>query len=160
LGRQNNPVPPSGHYDWLVHLDRRLISPMELLQASAWAPPQLTHRFVGPEPPPGALRPFGHLAPWFDASTRLYRVFELLEPRDPTPGAEIGGRVCGKINLNTVWDVETLRALCDPQPGNAFTRSDVDSLFARLLALRTPAGTPGAGDRPFLGLGVGHSPAP
>src|SRR5262249_26194946 len=47
LGRQNNPVPPNGHYDWLVHLDRHLISPMELLLASAWAPPLLTHRFVG-----------------------------------------------------------------------------------------------------------------
>jgi hypothetical protein len=106
------------------------------------------------------LRPFGHLAPWFEQGNRLYRTFELLEARDPTPGAEVGGRVCGKVNLNTVWDVETLRALCDPQPGNAFTQDEVDAIFARLVALRAPGGMPGPGDRPFRGLGVGHSPAP
>src|SRR5262249_39063281 len=32
----------------------------------------------------------------------------------------LGDRVPGKININTIWDVETLQALCDKQTSNNF----------------------------------------
>jgi hypothetical protein len=160
LGRRNDPAPPSGHYDWLVHLDRQPVSPPELLQVAGCAPPRLTHRFISPDAPGGPPRPFNHLVPWFDEGNRLYRVFEYLQAHDRLAGVVAGGRVPAQVNLNTVWDPETLRALCDPQPGNQFTAADVDAVFARLLALRTPDGTPGPDDRPFLGMAVGVSPAP
>jgi hypothetical protein len=182
LGRPNDPAPAGGHYDWLVHLDRQLISPIELLHVSGQPPHRLTHRFLGRDvlagPPsrsvlagPGLTlagpgsgqareRPFDHRVPWFDETNRLYRVFEFLQTHDRVAGVSPGGRVPGKVNLNTVWDVETFRALCDPQPGNHFTLADVDAVFARLVALRTPAGAPGPDDRPFLGMAVGVSPKP
>src|SRR5262249_30654620 len=160
LGRQNIPIPASGHYDWLVHLDRRLISPMELLHVSGYAPHQLTHRFISRDDPTGLVKPFNHRVPWSDQSNRLYRVLELLEAGGRPAGVPAGGRIPGKVNLNTVWDVETFRALCDPQAANGFTGADVDTVFARLLALRTPKGTPGPADHPFLGMGVGVTPKP
>src|SRR6185437_10859816 len=98
--------------------------------------------------------------PWFDQANRLYRVFEYLSAHSPGAGALAGVRVPGKVNLNTVWDAETFRALCDAQPGSAFTDADVDAIFRRLLALRTPGGTPGPADRPFLGMAAGFTPAP
>jgi hypothetical protein len=169
LGRLNQPTPPTGHYDWLVHLDRALVSPAELLHVSGCAPWQLTHRFLSRDIAGGPVRPFNHRGPWFDEDTRLYRVFELLETRLPGSWTEPGGRVPGKINLNTIWDPETLLALCDPQPGNHFTAADVynprdprdpNSIFGRLMKSRTPGGVPGPEDRPFLGMAVGRSPGP
>jgi hypothetical protein len=62
-----------------------------------------------------------------------------------------------------------LLALCDPQLGNHFTDADVynpanpkdaNTVYGRLLALRTPADAPGRSDRPFLSLAVGHIPMP
>ena len=61
-------VPTQGalsKYDWLaVHLDRQVVSPMELLFASAYPPFQLTQRFI--DPSSGSTVAFGHMAPWFD----------------------------------------------------------------------------------------------
>jgi hypothetical protein len=160
LGRRNDPVPGAGRYDWLVHLDRRLISPMELLHVSGYPPHQLTQRFISRDPTGGPARPFNHRVPWFDQANRLYRVFEYLTAQPPGTEVAVSGRGGGKINLNTVWDPETFRALCDAQPGSAFTAADVDALFQRLLALRTPDGKPGPADRPFLGMAAGFAPAP
>jgi hypothetical protein len=151
FGLPNDPAPAAGHYDWLVHLDRPLISPMELLAVAGCQPHQLTHRFVTEE------GPFNHRAPWFDQARRLYRVLEFLETRDRAAGTGVGGRTPGKINLNTVWDPETFRALCDPQPPNGFTTAEVDAIYRRMLRLRTPSGTPGADDRPFLSLTAGYA---
>jgi hypothetical protein len=165
FGLTNNPVPASGHYDWLVHFDRQLVSPMELVHVSGFPPHELTQRFGGSSSP----RPFGQRVPWFDQSNRLYRAFAFLGTGSRVAGTAAGGRVAGRVNVNTIWDPETLLALCDPQPANGFMAAQVanpadptdpNTIFGRLLALRTPGGVPGAKDRPFLGLGVGHSPAP
>jgi hypothetical protein len=169
FGRPNEPPPLTGQYDWLVHLDRALVSSAELLHVSGFAPWQLTHRFLSRDGFAGPVRPFNHLAPWFDEDTRLYRVFEFLETRVPGSRTELGGRLAGKINLNTIWDPETLLALCDPQPGNHFTAADVynpidpsdpKTVYGRLMRSRTPGGVPGPDDRPFRGMAVGRSPGP
>jgi hypothetical protein len=151
FGLRNSPPPAAGRYEWLVHLDRPLISPMELLEVAGCPPHQLTHRFVTEE------GPFNHRPPWFDQSRRLYRVLEFLETRDRAAGVGVGGRIPGRVNLNTIWDPETFRALCDPQPPNHFTMAEVNAIFERLLQQRTPAGVPGPGDRPFLSLATGFS---
>jgi hypothetical protein len=156
FGRINNPVPSGGHYDWLVHLDRQLINPMELLQVSGCQPHQLTQRFMTGNT---VAQRFKHRAPWFDPGSRLYRVFEFVEAREHAAGVLLGGRLPGQINLNTLWDPEPFLALCDPQPANAFSLPDVQSIYTALTGQRTPSGVPGAGDQPFLSLATGPTPA-
>src|SRR6185436_8459149 len=55
-------------FDWLVHLDRPLVSPLELIHVSAVAPHQLTPSFMVAPPPgsPATVQPdrFRHTAPW------------------------------------------------------------------------------------------------
>src|SRR5262249_7637906 len=74
-------------FDWLVHLDRELVSPMELLHVSAYKPHELTQQFVTNG------KPFGHYAPWFDENNRLYRLFEFVECH---------GRMSGASNVNLI----------------------------------------------------------
>jgi hypothetical protein len=168
FGRANVPAPE--HYDWLTHLDRAPISPVELLHVSGYQPYQLTQRFMTIDAA-GGLLPFAHRAPWLDdgqapggPSYRLYRLFEFLD----AAGDSAVGRLPGKINLNTVWDAEILQALCDPQPANAFTTADVNSLFARFLYdptqsvygpwRRSQQLVPGPDDKPFQGYSAGSYP--
>jgi hypothetical protein len=169
LGRPDIPVPLSGHYDWLVHLDRPLLSPIELLQVSGYPPHQLTQRFITRDRLTGAIIPFGQRVPWFDEDNRLYRIFEFLQAKSPSNNSAPTERVAGRVNINTIWDPETLLALCDPQPSNHFTESDIynptdpldpNTVYGRVLTLRTPEGAPGSSDRPFISLAVGHSPKP
>lgn len=92
-----------GPFDWLVHLDRQLISPMELLHVAAVKPHLLTQEFIkllgG-----GTLQKYAHRVPWNDEdqslgsidSHRLYRFFELVATRSRAAGLEaptIGGHV-------------------------------------------------------------------
>jgi hypothetical protein len=124
FGLQNTPVLPAlppAQFDWLVHLDRALISPMELLQVSGYQPYQLTQNFIAFNNN-GILTKFLHRAPWFSQSHRLYRAFTHLRTGDRTTGVSTlgGNRLPGKININMVWDIETFRALCDAQPSNGF----------------------------------------
>jgi hypothetical protein len=244
-------------FDWLVHMDRDLISPMELLHVSAYKPHELTQQFMNPTGNSPYAPKFNHYAPWFNEQLRLYRTFEFLECRSPgsgvanitflppvgiaagtqtvdlatgvtnnllnvalttylnqptgvTPGngalwtiaqgsilivdgggpneervlvTAVGGssvqatflrnhnnnpsitvpftrgRQPGKININTVWDKETFRALCDAQQCNCFVGagptpdSIADGIFNNFMA-------PGAGNyaKPFAGYGVGLDP--
>jgi hypothetical protein len=255
--------PRTNPFNWLVHPDRQLISPMELLHVSAFKPHELTQQFVtGTAAAPAA---FQHYAPWFDKglaagnSARLYRLMEFLETRsrasgltavattatDPVtkpgtvavhcpltgttgaglawaiqPGAVLaiepgtvreenvrvisvdttaktftanflkphpdpagaattfrvvltmtGGRIPGKININTIWDIETFQALCDSQKPNGFTAAQVNTLFKAMIDSRTKpratdvpntvtsAGTPTDQDKPFLSLATGLTAA-
>lgn len=76
FGFANYPLPQSGHYDWLVHLDRTPISPMELLHVSGFAPYMLTQQFMLGDDTKATIatggggsivNSFAHYAPWFDA---------------------------------------------------------------------------------------------
>lgn len=142
-------------FDWLAFLDRKLISPMELLFVSGFKPHELTQQFMLD------TGSFKHLAPWFDDNMRLYRALEFLETRNRSAGVALGERIPAKINLNTIWDKETFRALCDPQNGNSnsFDLAAVDALFDALMAQRTPGGAPGPNDKPFVSLAAAISPS-
>jgi hypothetical protein len=234
-------------FDWLVHLDRQMISPMELLHVSGFKPHLLTQQFIINSG--GTLARFQHYAPWFDQgitsgnSALLYRLFEFVETRNRAtglnavqttspaavtagPGVTVtpaamngtttaglpwsiqpntivivqddskgtnqehvrvksvtgtgftadflqnhpnnfiitltttGDRIPGKVNVNTIWDIETFRALCDVQnPANHFQAADVDNIYNQLMTLRTPTGSPGPTDVPFWSLAAGLSNA-
>jgi hypothetical protein len=86
------PPPNYPPFDWLVHLDRPLISPMEFLHVSAFKPHELTHQFMTGDQPE---QRFNHRARWFDEdlgvadlgrSHRLYRALEFLGTRNQTLG--------------------------------------------------------------------------
>jgi hypothetical protein len=272
---------------WLVHMDRNLTSATEILQVSAVRPFELTHKFVGatklasntvtqgapdPNDPNSTL---GHLAPWFDQKTRLYRLFEFVTThrlanglaaapgsnivvnatstreavnlnganlfrvgvvsragitKSGTPwviipgsrlivgGNEFNGmaakhsgqmvevlscddnssftavfarapgvgskvqvctlsdRLYGRVNINTIFPDSPVgqapystvfRAMCDAQPSNQFTQTDVDTVYRRMLASRSPgllgggSNSPsliGPNDRPFKPLSTGYVP--
>jgi hypothetical protein len=174
-------------FDWLVHLDRQPISPMELLHVSGFKPHELTQMFVQPDGRT-PVNPYGvsfqHYAPWLDGnspagtSSRLFRFLEMVTARSRAAGMALNGRIPGKINLNNVWDMEVFRALCDAQQANFYyggsTTPDtmVDAIFAQLLNQRSPgdpanptnpvpaATRPWAFDKPFRGFSMGPYTAP
>jgi hypothetical protein len=182
----NNP-PATPAFHWPVHLDRQLVSPMELLQVSAFRPHELTQQFLFPGTLPGAPN-YQHRAAWFDedvnppgsASHFLYRLFEFLETGSRMSGMAPGGRIPGKVNINTIFDQEILQALCAaqaPPPAgpasqpNYFDQNTVLNIFNQLMAIRSPglamggdgqihpvvnSGPPAMGlDQPFLSLATG-----
>jgi hypothetical protein len=162
-------------FDWLVHLDRQLVSPIELLNVSAWKPHELTQQFIKGDNPLTPAMKHLHMADWgqsgnpaVSSSHRLYRLFAMLNTRDRTEGMAFGGRIPGRININTIWDPQTLLALCDPNSGNFFQSTDIylnptdiTAIWPRFKGQRSPfIGTGGTavwtnmpttlGDRPFL----------
>src|SRR5262249_12999217 len=61
-------------------------------------------------------------------------------------------------NINTVWDVETLAAVCDPQPANSFSNPTLlPILFDAISKSRMPSGTFSANDRPYRGMATPYS---
>jgi hypothetical protein len=88
-------VPPGNAYppfDWLVHLDRHLVSPMELLHVSAFKPHELTQQFMT------STTSFAHRAPWLDEdlgaaspaqSHRLYRALEFFTTHSQSAGLNV-----------------------------------------------------------------------
>jgi hypothetical protein len=147
-------------FDWLVHLDRQPLSPAELLHVSGFRPHLLTQQFYAPPAGGGADQAFQHYAPWTDPAARLYRVLDFLEVPSRAAGVTMGGRVPGKVNLNTVWDKQILEALGDPQSSNNYAQADVDAIFQNLLTSRTPnyqtAPYLSANDRPFQSMSSGN----
>jgi hypothetical protein len=163
--------------DWLTFLDRQLISPTELLTVSGYYPHQLTQKFItadGASPPTTMLKN-QHLAPWFDNTRRIYRAFEFFETKSRASGVPMGARIPGKINVNTIWDPQTMVATCDAQTGNNFldaniynsgNPADTTTVWGKLLARRTPLlaapaagqGAIGAADQPLLSLAAGYGP--
>ena len=109
-------------FDWLTHLDRQLISPMELLNVPGVKPHELTHYFQMNSTQNASDNPSKHLAPWSNQNSRLARFFEFVTTANRYNGIAVGGRVPGKININTLGtnDKEVFRAAVDVQPGNGF----------------------------------------
>jgi hypothetical protein len=152
-------------FHWLVHLDRQTISPMELLHVSGFAPHLLTQQFMAGSPIYPLPFGYSHRAPWFDQTARIYRFFEYLE--NASRAAGVGGRVPGKININTFFDQDIFQAQCDAEPPNngapqssGFTENDVLNAYANLIKSRTPAanGMPGPNDVPFQSMAMGNCP--
>jgi hypothetical protein len=142
-------------FHWLCHADRPLISPVELLEVSGFKPYELTQKFAQGPNNPSTNEPtqvFKHRAPWLDPAARLYRLFEILSTTPHLSSNPVGGRVIGRININTIFDREMFHALCDPQASNIFTAQDVDKAYDKLIADRSPLLTPSTNDRPFRGL--------
>lgn len=76
----------------------------------------------------------------------LYRALELLRGKSRVFGTATGGRVNGKININTVQDSRVLLALLDPQAGNVFSvgevfnpanHTDPNTIWGRYIGSRT-----------------------
>jgi len=192
-------------HDWLVHLDRPIINPMELLHVTAGKPHELTLQFLVPDsrgPTTGhdVYRSAGS-AWWLPATPphpfltipnhpnslypTLYRGLDLLRNQPYGHLTPPGGRILGKLNLNTIQDDRVFRALFDAQPGNGFNDAFVTSLWTDLMTSRSGGTAPVAkfgadgvttfsspvigptiydtntatGDRPFLPLGAPTIPA-
>jgi hypothetical protein len=186
FGQPNQPMPLSNYYEWLVHLDRQLVSPMELLHVSGHHPYQLTQQFILGDDTVAANK-FGHYAPWFDAgprpwgdpllvgqpkSNRFYRALDFLYTPYRVAGVSTSPssttRIPGKVNINTIWDPEIFLAVCDAAANsttspNYYTPDDVAQVYQRMLQLRTAwlanNNPPDGTDRPFWGLGLGSYPA-
>lgn len=147
--RNSNATP----FDWLVHLDRPLVNPLELLHVSGYKPHELTQQFKQPlgVAPNIVSTPFQHLVPWNDQASMLYRAFELFGTANHMAGSFNGGRHAGKININTMTDFEIFQALCDPQehnqPNPLFNSAQLNVLFQNLVASRN-GGAPGPGAAP------------
>ena len=138
-------------FDWLTHLDRMLISPVELFFASAYKPHELMQQFVY-----GGSK-FQQLANWTDDIHRLHRALPLLTTRSNTLGIPSGGRVPGLVNINTIWSQNIWNAICDVDPGNYFMGTDVQNSWMQLSGSRSPAGAPSQpnyADNPFWSLGA------
>jgi hypothetical protein len=190
LGRQNSqaatapggPTTPADGgetiqtpFDWLVHLDRPLVNQTELLHVSAGRPHDLTYTFVGAN----NVKYGGSAQTVILANTvpQLYRAFDLLTVQPFGHQTALGGRMAGRININTIQDKRVWDALFDAQGFNGFDQAFVDNLWTQLMATRTvsmstrtdvggttrPCPVPGAtvhdtggasGDRPFLPFGV------
>src|SRR5262249_686993 len=62
--------------------------------------------------------------------------------------AALGGRVHGRINLNTAQDARVLAAAADPQSGNGFTPGDATGLWGAVVGSPTSA-TNASDDRTY-----------
>jgi hypothetical protein len=184
---QSNPPPAAGDanlslpFDWLVHLDRQLVSPMELLQVSGFKPHRLTQQFAIDLNGNGIIdsnEKFLHRVYWFDEdfpaganqSHRLYRVFEFLETGNRAAGMTPGGRIPGKVNISTVYDQEIFQAICaglapnsNPNP-NYFDTGNVATIFSDptngILKLRSPGLATGGDGMLHAPVNSGITPPP
>jgi hypothetical protein len=106
----------------LVHFDRVALNSTELLQVVAVKPHELTHLYYesaagnNPVPSPTGLDPNNRLwytADWMDHAPNLspafanggflYRALGVLKVPTALDGLGMGGRVPGKININTIY---------------------------------------------------------
>jgi hypothetical protein len=175
-------VAPVTPLKWLTHLDRQVVSPVELAHVSAVAPGSLTTTFGLPGPTPadpasfnrhsieklllagvfGGVDPTGNPTPPPPGYLARDGFFDVFQARGPQSAAPVGGRTHGKINLNAAWHPSVLRALLDRNDANFFRDADVsgtptaawERMTAAATGLRSPA-FPNVSpiDAPFRGLG-------
>jgi hypothetical protein len=135
-----------------IHLDRIITSPTELFTTPFCRPHEYMLLNDGN---------YSFCSPWLNTDNRLYRWLEFVQAGDtrslvPTalglasgipnisvPVGNSGGRIPGKINLNTV-SREVFFALCDAQAGNRFNDAQINAMYDQIVSLR-----------PFWGNGVG-----
>jgi hypothetical protein len=160
-------------FDWLVHLDRAPVNAVELMNVSGYRPFELTQQFIVYDATFNPTAKWQHVAPWEQTSTRIYRALEGLGVGYRDNGSVPGGRGPGRVNLNTLRDIEVWQALCDPQAVSNFNAATVNGLFGKLMQSRTvsPLGVPtptwqapgappippGPVDRPFKSFAVGET---
>jgi hypothetical protein len=154
-------------FDWLVHLDRQLISPMELLHVSSYRPTDLTHKFVSGTV--AAPVKFQHYAQWLNDNTRLSRFLEFVTTGDRGAGMANRVRIPGKVNINTIWEQEIWDAICDhPLSASLYydSTNNVGLVPSRSPGLPTntinPTDHHRSGvtvDRPFRSLATGYTAA-
>lgn len=126
-------------YEWVVHFDRPLVNQLELLQVTGVPTHNLTQTYISA--PTGTVYKASTnnslaIAPWLGSdgtgnlptyqgsppytNNGLFRSFDLLRVKPWGFGVPMGGKVHGKININTVQDPRVLYALFDPQGSNTF----------------------------------------
>jgi hypothetical protein len=138
LGRENSTL--ANPFDWFLHLDRPLVNQTELLHVSTGRPHDATTTFVGP----GGTKYGGSAQTVMLAATttppydRLYRAFDLLTVQPFGHQTALGGRMAGRININTIQDQRVWDALFDAQ-NNGFDQTFVTNLWTQLIGSRTPS---------------------
>ena len=144
-------------FKWLMHLDRKLINSLEILNISGCKPSEVTQRFSNPIYVDSNNKQIENKAPWLDEASNLYRFLALADVQGYQQGTAFAGRQIGKININNIWDKEVFNALCDANANNNFTQAEVDTIFNNFLTGRSPTNLPAFGDNPLWGFGVGKS---
>ena len=156
-------------FKWLMHLDRKLINPLELLNVSGCKPQEVTQRFSNVNYLDSNNNKFENKAPWLDEASNLYRFLALADVQGYQQGTSFAGRQIGKININNIWDKEVFNALCDANLNNNFTQAEVESIFNQFVNKRSPLNAPltvtdppvnnepAFGDNPIWGFGLGKS---
>jgi hypothetical protein len=170
----------------LAHFDRIALNSTELLQVVAVKPHELAHSYYEQSNGAGAVPTNGldpsnrlwYTADWLDHAQNLnpvatggsflYRALGVLKVPTPLNGLGMGGRVPGKININTIFAPEILDAVCDapqtvgPLGPNRFGQTDVGNAWNAILMARQGAvGTVQVGptDRPFVGAATPIDPS-
>ncbi len=153
----------------LLHLDRIVLNPAELLHVTAVKPSELTHSFQINQ---GSSR-WEHTANWLDdprpptnpqggngvaQPSYLWRALQFLNAEVNVDGVGIGGRVPGKVNINTVFAKEVFEAVCDLQGGNRFAQTDIDRAWTKLITDPTSGRTPGMVNPNNWGIGLTDQP--
>lgn len=165
-------------FEWLVHFDRKVINPMDLLYVSTYKPHELTQQFIpagaGPNPATNLAHQQILSLAVRNPATRLFRGLEMMGTQSWMHGVPFGGRIPGKININTVWpdtasgDSLVLRCLADSYENlsapdianNAFTQTQAETVFRNFLLARTPGTIPMPGDQPMWSLGIPNPSTP
>ncbi len=168
-------------FEWQPHLDRPLINQLELLHVTTGKPHEFTQNFIRGNATSltkhnAAIQTLllGNTYP------QLYRALDLLRVQAYGNQTALGGRIPGRININTIQDKRVWDALFDaPAAGmQPFDQTFVDAAWNQLMASRTrnmssrndannvahPCPIPGESvhdtgnvnaDRPFLPFSVG-----
>jgi hypothetical protein len=116
-------------FDWLTFADRPLTNVTEVMNVPSTPPHLLTQAF-GYNALTKKRDPANHLAPWGIQDARIYRALEYFAVGDRSPYPGTGGRLAGKVNVNTVFDQPIIDAVVDAQPNsNFFTEQAINDIW-------------------------------
>ena len=133
-------MPPP--FDWFPHMDRTLVNQGELLCVSTGKPHEYTMRSIVPNALAGAsdVTKFGYMATGTinAGNNMLYRAMDVLRIQPYGQMTALGGRVPGRININTIQDKRVWDSWLDQQAWNGFTQADVTTMWTSMIGSRTP----------------------